>query len=153
MANPNLLQLSDLLAQLLKILIHDSGLTILRKDQPLLRARAWTGWWVPRMDGHCGHFLSPRLFFRRLDGILRKLVVKVISALYLLLILIRILKSNEIFLLGQELGYLRSLITINPLIQWPNFQLHISSEILIWRLSYNVFYRYNYNSTFLIHLL
>lgn len=138
MVNPNPLQPSDPPARLLKILIHGSGLTILRKDQQPLQARAWTGWWV----------LSdwwPLWLLSVSKVILQKMWWgKVILLLYLLLGLIRILKSNEIFLLGQELDYLRILITINPLMQWPNFQLHISSEILIWRLSYYIFQRYNY---------
>lgn len=152
-ANPNLLQPSDLLAQLLKILIRGSGLTIPRRDQQPLQARAWTGWWVLGIDGHGGHFPLPGLFFRRHDLTLKTLVVKVISFLYLLLVLIRILKNNEIFPWCHELDYLRHLITINPPMQWPNFQLHISSEILIWRPRYYIFRRYNYNSTFLIPLL
>lgn len=90
--------------------------------------------------GQRGRFLwSPGLSFRRHDG-----VVISTSFLYLLPVLIRILKSNEIFLLGQELDYWGSLTTINPLMQWSNFQLHSSSEILIWRLSYYIFQRYNY---------
>lgn len=142
MANPSLLQPSGLPAQHLKILIHGSGLTILRKDRQPQQAQAWTGWWVLANRWPCGRCLLPGLFFRRRDR--EKLVVKVISFWYLLLVLIRILKSNEIFLLGQELDYLRSLITINLLLQRPDFQLHISSEILIWRLSYSVSQWYNY---------
>lgn len=142
MANPNLLQPSDLPAQLLKILIHGSGLTILRKDQQLQQARAWTGWWVLSDWWPLWPLSATKVVLQKTWR--RKVGCKSHLILYLLLVLIRILKSNEIFLLGQEFDYLRSLITINSLMQRPNFQLHISSEILIWRLSYSIFQQYNY---------
>lgn len=148
MDSPNLPQLSDLPDQLLKTLTRGLGPTIPRKDPQLLQARVWTGWWV--LSDEWPRTLSQpvSLVLHSSCETLTQRVVKVIS------FLIRIVKGNRIFLFQPRSRlFLRNLITINPLVQWLNFQLHISSEILIWKLSYQFLQRCNYSCIFLIRLL